>query len=280
MVRNRKSGFTLIELLVVIAIIAILAAILFPVFAQAREKARATGCLSNAKQLGLGIAMYVQDHDEMVPRCQYNVDGMASLANRTWIQDVQPYVNNWPIARCPSEYMDPFGIWNGAQANIKWWYNWMRWPSYGYNWNYLNPSDCSYWGNAGGGLPTALAAVQSPAGTVAITDVKLTGQDSQGWFTSQSVDSPAAIWAPDCCTWSNGGWGIGAYGDTMNWAATPTYTGSYAVRHSGGGNVSFIDGHSKYFSPGGIAAGTNWRTGINSGDIVINDRSKYLWDLQ
>jgi prepilin-type N-terminal cleavage/methylation domain-containing protein len=63
-----RKGFTLIELLVVIAIIAILAAILFPVFAQAREKARQTGCLSNVKQIGLGIQMYVQDFDEYVPR--------------------------------------------------------------------------------------------------------------------------------------------------------------------------------------------------------------------
>lgn len=62
-----RSGFTLIELLVVIAIIAILAAILFPVFAQAREKARSASCLSNTKQLGLGLVMYVQDYDETFP---------------------------------------------------------------------------------------------------------------------------------------------------------------------------------------------------------------------
>jgi prepilin-type N-terminal cleavage/methylation domain-containing protein len=66
-----RKGFTLIELLVVIAIIAILAAILFPVFAQAREKARQTGCLSNVKQIGLGIQMYVQDFDEYIPRNAY-----------------------------------------------------------------------------------------------------------------------------------------------------------------------------------------------------------------
>ena len=134
--QNRpRNGFTLIELLVVIAIIAILAAILFPVFAQAREKARTSSCLSNIKQLGTGIAMYIQDVDEMVPRGQYYVDGLATLNARTWVQDIQPYTKSWPIARCPSEFVDPFGIWNGSQANIKWWYNWMRWPSYGYNWN-------------------------------------------------------------------------------------------------------------------------------------------------
>src|SRR5437773_5196359 len=66
-VRRRSAGFTLIELLVVIAIIAILAAILFPVFAQAREKARAATCISNSKQIGLALMMYAQDYDEMLP---------------------------------------------------------------------------------------------------------------------------------------------------------------------------------------------------------------------
>ena len=70
-----RSGFTLIELLVVIAIIAILAAILFPVFAQAREKARQTSCLSNSKQLGLGLLMYVQDYDETWPRNDDCING-------------------------------------------------------------------------------------------------------------------------------------------------------------------------------------------------------------
>jgi prepilin-type N-terminal cleavage/methylation domain-containing protein len=71
-VTKRVSGFTLIELLVVIAIIAILAAILFPVFAQAREKARQTACLSNSKQMALGLAQYTQDYDEQLPFGGYN----------------------------------------------------------------------------------------------------------------------------------------------------------------------------------------------------------------
>ncbi|WP_395141887.1 type II secretion system protein [Armatimonas sp.] len=70
--RHVQKGFTLIELLVVIAIIAILAAILFPVFAQARDKARATACLSNTKQLSLGVMMYAQDYDETLPVIGYN----------------------------------------------------------------------------------------------------------------------------------------------------------------------------------------------------------------
>jgi len=99
-----RRGFTLIELLVVIAIIAILAAILFPVFARAREKARQTSCLNNVKQLTLGLAMYIQDFDDTTPRTYYyNRDpqpGEMSLA--VWQHFVYPYVMNWQLYMCPS----------------------------------------------------------------------------------------------------------------------------------------------------------------------------------
>lgn len=103
-----RRGFTLIELLVVIAIIAILAAILFPVFARAREKARMASCLSNVKQISLGCLMYAQDYDERT------VGGSGygyPAGTLNWELKVQPYVKNWDLFRCPSSPYGYFTYW-------------------------------------------------------------------------------------------------------------------------------------------------------------------------
>ena len=98
-----RSGFTLIELLVVIAIIALLAAILFPVFGRARENARRASCASNLKQIGLGVMQYVQDYDETMPfqGFSYSVTNY-STDSRSWIHKTQPYIKSWQLYACPS----------------------------------------------------------------------------------------------------------------------------------------------------------------------------------
>ncbi|NSW55602.1 MAG: DUF1559 domain-containing protein [Armatimonadetes bacterium] len=95
-----RRGFTLIELLVVIAIIAILAAILFPVFARAREAARRTSCVSNLRQLGLAAHMYAQDFDEMMP-CDYHACNSSTTHSRL-VAQILPYIKNRQIMYCPS----------------------------------------------------------------------------------------------------------------------------------------------------------------------------------
>ena len=116
----RKKGFTLIELLVVIAIIAILAAILFPVFARAREKARQSNCLSNIKQMMTGVLMYAQDYDETMPRLNVGCGdytmpggGINSSGIMPWNLGMLPYLKNIQIMNCPSVSL----AWDGGKLD-------------------------------------------------------------------------------------------------------------------------------------------------------------------
>ncbi len=104
--QRRATAFTLIELLLVIAIIALLAAILFPVFARARENARRSSCQSNLKQIGLGIIQYVQDHDERYPRAAANNILTNGTSAAAWAFMVQPYIKSTQVFKCPSHSMD------------------------------------------------------------------------------------------------------------------------------------------------------------------------------
>src|SRR5437588_10728820 len=126
--RNSCSGFTLIELLVVIAIIAILAAILFPVFAQARAKARQASCLSNLKQIGLGMMMYTQDYDECYTVDAFNKNAGPAGKNEPCARDnpairaeskIDPYIKNQQIFACPSSLISPI-FWSDSKGECRW----------------------------------------------------------------------------------------------------------------------------------------------------------------
>jgi prepilin-type N-terminal cleavage/methylation domain-containing protein/prepilin-type processing-associated H-X9-DG protein len=158
-----RSGFTLIELLIVIAIIAILAAILFPVFARARENARRSACLSNLKQIGLGVMQYTQDYDERLPRRvagtpadEYGADNNAL----TWKIIIEPYVKSRQLFACPS---------NSGNAT-----NDVSEPAYPVSYVTNGANDII---DAGGGTTAmpkgtgvSLAAVGAPAQTILITE--------------------------------------------------------------------------------------------------------------
>ncbi len=193
-----RNGFTLIELLVVIAIIAILAAILFPVFAQARAKARQISCLSNMNQIGKATLMYVQDYDEEFYPHRFNCPGPGASATCTqyldgngnlipeaqnfsngserryyWCFLLQPYIKNWDVFKCPSN-ANPFTPntrnvivnCNGAGCTGT---DYGGQNSYGHNDAYMSPAG-AFAGATGQPSPVADAAVPRPASTILITD--------------------------------------------------------------------------------------------------------------
>jgi prepilin-type N-terminal cleavage/methylation domain-containing protein/prepilin-type processing-associated H-X9-DG protein len=151
-----RNGFTLIELLVVIAIIAILAAILFPVFARARENARRASCQSNLKQLGLGIMQYTQDYDE-----NYLIHVDATTGNaKLWPQIVQPYLKSEQIFSCPSRSDVTFN--GGYDSTV----------AYGYN----------YWMSRYYYPDATQAGIQRPSETVLVTETGGSGPPSGGYY--------------------------------------------------------------------------------------------------
>ncbi len=155
-----RKGFTLIELLVVIAIIAILAAILFPVFARAREKARQTSCLSNMKQVGLATMMYVQDYDERFMRCWNGpvVPGVRGETCLGWQHVIYPYQKNSQLVICPSYDRNS---WEFDPVPTSLGYPWAyRYPTYAANNQIVAPYP-----------PLKLSGVAKPADTVWATEV-------------------------------------------------------------------------------------------------------------
>ncbi len=263
-----RSGFTLIELLVVIAIIAILAAILFPVFAQAREKARAIACLSDTKQLALGITQYEQDFDE---KCPNGVNPYGG--GQGWAGQIYPYVKSTGVFLCPD---DP-AILSGAGGTV------FHPASYAYNSQVSIPAPNQSAGCASPGEDSlSIAAYNSPARTVLLAEVKL----STGYDVSQGFNAGAGTVANgdddlQTCGGSPAGYGIGGAYDpsgynsnlgtpggnagTMKWttgylrnARTGAALGDFdgpLGRHQGGANYVMADGHAKFFKPGAVSGG-------------------------
>jgi prepilin-type N-terminal cleavage/methylation domain-containing protein/prepilin-type processing-associated H-X9-DG protein len=230
MLNRSRRGFTLIELLVVIAIIAILAAILFPVFAQARAKARGVSCLSNVKQLGSAFHMYTQDYDETCPS-MWGGSGACQPSGQNcsweWWYGLHPYIKNITMLYCPERSDGGPGSYNAYGRAL----GMNRYSGYGYNWGPIGWRGGGLMGpqarNAAGQsfiVGKSLAAIVNPADTFAFGD---------------TYDTPRMTV------------GIGFAADT--WPGTS----NSGLRHTSGMfNYAFCDGHAKAIKvQGGFMAG-------------------------
>ncbi len=258
----KRSGFTLIELLVVIAIIAILAAILFPVFARAREKARQTTCLSNCKEMGLALMMYTQDSDECLPThetpCAAGAAG--SFTNLDWYEQLQPYAKNTQIFSCPSAKNESEwkaicypGLHGAGNFNC----------NYGYSVQIQESPYAVQWWGGGQSFRANLykvAAMPAPADVPVIADCFVSRWVSS-IDTNYGISVIAALsnWVPGEPT---DGWQCGCP-PTIN--DVQLAADKYG-RHSGGSNMVFADGHAKWY------AVSNIRTKCRGGSLAISCR--------
>lgn len=295
---SKTRAFTLIELLVVIAIIAILAAILFPVFAQAKLAAKRSASLSNSKQIGTSIQMYNTDYDDNYPVWgswgSLDPDAWKEYDNfSSWVLAVYPYVKNGGIWGSPLQgSLVKSGETDRLAAS--------RYTTYGYNYTYLCPTPSTV--SLANPQPISSTAVGNPAETVLL--VERTGREN---YDDKPVKKPpkeghpgtivywltvATAEAPDCATARASkqididcadGWGVGSvYNDYLkNGEDNGAFTGGIPFKKrgaEGGITVAWTDGHSKYVSAGALANGTNWNYKSRMSDVFVTDPSKYVWD--
>lgn len=278
---SQRSGFTLIELLVVIAIIAILAAILFPVFAKAREKARQISCASNLKQLSTAFLQYAQDNDEYVPGirvvgdnpyAQYPFPTQAPYgpvpsyagisgwcAGMGWAGQIFPYLKSTGVFKCPDDPTTsvPSTVQAGSGTKVP--------ISYAYNCDVADIYQAAFWSSGGDAGPFAgagtLSGFHAPDKTVLFCEVQGATADPTN---PNETDSPTTSGVylypepqsnPDQVQMVTGT--LGGNGDFMETWFGNTSTGTYATTpvHTGGANYALADGHVKYLLPQNISDG-------------------------
>ncbi len=222
---TRRRAFTLIELLVVIAIIAILAAILFPVFAKAREKARAASCLSNVKQLGLAVMQYNSDYDGTFPISYQDAaggPGSAAQIPLTWPNRIQAYIKNNQLFACPSDQRPPNVDFPGCRPILQ-----------SYAWNRFMGVDIPAWG---------YWEVLKESRIAAPAQLLVFGDDDSDWLAAGYGGRFNTLDSPD--------WFEAFHREV------------FRGRHNEGDNMLLADGHAKWYNSSTIEDGAVTTMGI------------------
>jgi prepilin-type N-terminal cleavage/methylation domain-containing protein/prepilin-type processing-associated H-X9-DG protein len=244
MSNTQRKGFTLIELLVVIAIIALLAAILFPVFARARENARRASCQSNLKQIALGMTQYLQDNDERFPVYRVDTSGLGGggyCGPLCWPKQIEPYVKSTQIYRCPSATIPQAGsdalVFGNPQQTT---YGMPNGPMSGYPYPSNTPAELLQSFDFDGppyvpsGAPCHQGSITEPSRTFMIAE-------------SRSSDPDPS--APGKTYYETRGYGT--FGLWITGTAKPEDSANLSKdRHLDGYNVAFVDGHVKWVKNG------------------------------
>jgi prepilin-type N-terminal cleavage/methylation domain-containing protein/prepilin-type processing-associated H-X9-DG protein len=252
--RDSEGGFTLIELLVVIAVIAILAAILFPVFAQARGKARQAACLSNVRQIGLAVSLYVQDYDETFPNGINVYDGWRIWAGEGWAGQCMAYNHNGPLFRCPSDTSGPQSPLDSVD-------------SYAYNFNLIEYADTNDPPPSGVALADLNAATRSVL-LFEVTDVAvnltdpLEGTAPGGTpgtnFSATSNGLDNRLYAQETFITSvKNQYATGYMGGRMPFNPASTQFSDPNGRHMNGSDFLLADGHAKWLRGAAVSSGLN-----------------------
>jgi len=281
----KRKAFTLIELLVVIAIIAILAAILFPVFAAAKQSAKGAAAISNSKQIALGQMIYTADNDDRFPldttwgfpnaMLGWNWSNPDEVyAPWTWI--VLPYMKSANLFEDPLTTASPTS-WNSTIVTY------CEFTQFGYAYTVASPTlgDWTNWVRT----PQSTSAFAKPSESILLASHFEFSKGTQTWwyyglksllFNQYTVEEPNCFVSPANC-FDN--WGTGWASGEMNSDRTEgAFTGGVAIRKAGNAVVAWVDGHASSIAPTKLAAGTNWTPSIATGDLVTNDVNKYLWD--